>query len=375
MQSLYPIYIQNPNQEVIDSIATKLGLVGKATRPESNKQYLLEYKDSNAKLVYDPSGGTLAYESVPGVGDLPSFAKAEELARDLMASLGIPIESRQIKVISTQLSSIYENFASLHPTIAVHFLSQREESPILFSDVDHVRYGTEGNSLSPEITVEITGGNKITRLFHTSYAQRLGSTPVTMIDRTLDQAIEELKVYGGHIRSITEQGEQRSNFACADSKCNVYDATITKAYKGYAWNNSVGSLLYTEINDTTPRAFEYLLPVWIFEGTGKMGKSKTDESGKLIPNPDKSDNSQYYVETVKFVSTIPAFSKGSDANILEVKNYTLTIADSGKAKVSFETKYIFPTFKDSSFSYATPRNGIKYRLLVLFPDKTYCQDA
>jgi len=371
LQTLYPIYMQNPTVDTLDNIAIKLGIQAKATRPESNKEYYLEYIDPQSKLIYDPSEGSLSYESIPDAGELPSYTKAEELARSMLASLGISLKSEQAKVVSSSISSIYENFASVHPAIAVNFMDNSQNLPVVYSDIDFFSNTAEIDSLSPKITVLITGGGKITRIFYGTYAQYLGPNPITMNDRTLSQAVDELKTYGGHIRNIVQLEEQRTNFACADNVCGVHDATITKAYRGYNWGHGLSGLSYYEINDLSQRAFDYLLPVWIFEGTGMMDKARTDDSGKLIPNPDKTNNDQFYRQKVRFTSTIPGFTHINDVNLLELKNYTLESIDDHQAKVTFQTKYLFPTFSGASFAQAEPRNGMKYKLLVLFPDKTY----
>ncbi|PIR98742.1 hypothetical protein COT87_03105 [Candidatus Collierbacteria bacterium CG10_big_fil_rev_8_21_14_0_10_44_9] len=373
MQSIYPIYLQNPEINTLNDIATKLGIQAKSTYPDSQRKFNIEYVDPEAKLSYDSGAGngTLSFESKPGSGDLPTITQAEDIATTTLQSIDISMDSLKSSVVESSISSIYENFASVHKAIAVNYLQEKDGYPVVLGDVNFFNNTPSGATLSPAITVIITGGGKIARIQIANYGQYLGNDPVLVNSRPLNLAVEELKTYGGHIRNITELDGQRSYFACVNNKCDVHDATITSAKLSYYWNNSLPTLSYSEINDTTPRAFEYLLPVWVFEGTGKMNKSKTDESGKLIPNPDISDPDQYYEQSVKFIATIPAFSTTNDVNLLSARNYTLSKTENNTFKVTFDTLYHFPTFNTASFMNAEPRNGIKYKLLILFPDKTY----
>jgi hypothetical protein len=374
LQLLRPIYFQNPSIDTINQVATQLGIKAKATKADSNKLYYLEYTDPEAKLTYDPSGGTLYYDAKPTAGTLPTFAQAEEIVRSLALSLGWSLEGRELRMSPTGLSSIYDNFATNSQAIAVNVLRRYQNLPVVYSDVDHFidSYNLGAvNYLSPEITIILSGNGKISRLSHISYAQHLATDTVSVNNRTLQQAISELMTHGGHVRNLVELEGQRTYFGCADNSCRVYNATITKASQGYYWNNILSGLSFFEINDNNPRALDYLMPVWIFEGTGLIDKSITDESGRLKPNPDRSNPDEYYAQAVNFTSTIVAFDQTQDVNILRLEDYSLSHLAQEQAKVTFDVRYLFPSFPGESFAFVSPRFGVRYKLLILFPDNTY----
>lgn len=364
---LYPLYLQNPTLDNLGKMAQYLGIESPPIFPEPMLQYRVQYADTNKKFVYDPSSHTkLLYESLPADGTLPSFAQAKVIATTTLTGLGISLAGLTPTTAESAMASEFENLSVVHKVIAVTFVQAQDSYPIVMSDQDMLT-GDKTVS-SPAITVLIDGQSQVARISSLNFGQAIGPTPTSMHSRSLAVATADLQRYGGHIRHIQELGDSPTYFACADSNCNVYNATITQAKLGYYWNTDLPGFAYAEINDTQAHSFEYLVQVWIFEGTGTMDKSKTDETGKLLPNPNKSNPLEYVHLPVKFVATIPAFTQTSGVNLLGFRDYNLTKLANDQIKLTFSTVY---QFEGGGLTQAEPRNGIKYRLLILFPDKTY----
>lgn len=347
--AIYPLIFTNPSEAEVKTLSKKLGFNSDPTYPDPNFKHEYLWSENNRKLHIWPTGGIFKIDfekQATGSGTMLA-GQAENTAKIFARDLGFNISN---------FETTYPSFPGYQITgnLQVLFLRKFNGHRVYPNDMDIVYPGI--GAISSEMDAVVGSNLDVTKFHHATYGQSIDETPIIMNEKDLRDAIDELKLTGGAVRSLEEKNPQ-VGFSCLNNICRIKNPVVTLAYPVYYQNNLLPGFTYKNLDNTDPQPYDYLVPIWLFPGTGTV--TKTDGT-RTIEAP------------VEFTTAIPAFHKGNDKSIVRIKDFSLERETTGSAGISakFKVAYNFPK---TAFSDPQPRQGINYKAVVLYPDNTYTE--
>lgn len=343
---IYRINSSLPNLEQAKNIAVKFGFNGD---PEpSNEPGMFKWTDKTKSLVV--SNRAYMYVSAT-TGDLPTEEEAVVTATNFLKKVDLysPI------IYKTVVDRVWSDGGvplKNHPEynkalIRVRFLKQQSEIPIIYGDIE--------SENSADLIVVIGEGNKVYSVYDGSFGYLIDeANSIVENEKDVDSAVQEFKETGGAVRWIVPLAGKGWS---SSGKYEIKNAVVNKIYKAYYFDNLLGIDYRNDLGIIHNTG--YLLPIWIFVGTGNIYGS--DYSG----------------DQISFESMIYAIKESSEGmDIFKVQNLDLDkseVVPNSTASASFN--FIYNNLLPPQYRTYRPREGLKFKIEIIYPNKEIAETS
>lgn len=328
-----------PNLEQAKNIANKFGFTGNLEPANEPDQF--KWIDGTRSIVVDDR--TYTYIA-PTTGELPTEEEAAVTATNFLKDLNLYSPD----IYKTAIDRVWQDSGiplENHPNykdalIRVKFLKQKDDIPLIYGDLEAEN--------SADLAVVVGGENKVNNVSDRSFGYLINETDnISANEKDVRLAVEEFEDTGGAVRWITPiAGKGWSS----SGKYEIKNAVVDKIFKAYYFDNSLGTDYQNDLGLT--RNTGYLLPVWIFSGTGNIYGG--DYSG----------------DQIKFESMVYAIKRlDKEVSLFKVQSLDLDRDEvRSNSTVSASFNFVYDNLQAPQYRTYRPRQGLKFKIEVAYPN-------
>jgi len=405
---LYPLMFGNYSKEKAQSLAETFGVYAEPKTLDQYDKMLFTLLASDSGMVVGASrNGYTYYKKASQLGDIPDENAAKEAASSFLYKHGFTDKTAEIvgtrKIIfqNDENPNVRQNYHGDIPFDLNHrdqwgwiitYQTNIDGVPVI--DLNEIMFnhsvGFVSVTVGPHLEILSMTNSMDAYTFDKEH-------PLLMQRKGLDNAAKEVVQTGGlvlhmDIKLPPQQYQSRNNSLSGNVEgFEISNAVITKASLVYYMSTNTG-LKYTP--DLNKYKSGYLLPVWIFEGTGKISRGmlgNLDYSGletnfttavfafaepkhsiaevQASPSPTPSASTS----TLTSTESAPSLPE-SEHNLFSITQLTSS-ADVVATQSAITTSFSFGYTENESPIKVNiaPERGLKYTITVIYPNGDYMQ--
>lgn len=396
---LYPLMFGNYSKEAAQSLARSFGI---QTEPKTFDQYdkmLFSVLATDSGMVVGAGrGGYTYYKKATELGNAPDETAAKEAATSFLYQHGFT--NKTVEIVNTR-KVIFQNDEkpearkNIHGEIpldlnyrdqwgwVITFQTNLDGTPVI--DLNEIMFDRSMGFIS----VAVGPHAEILSMTNSMDAYSFDKEhPLLMRRKSLDEAASEVTQTGGLVLRMTPKIPPQQHSPLSRSLpgniegFEVSNAVITKASLIYYLSSNSGFKYTSDINKYKSG---YLIPVWIFEGTGTISRGmlgNLDYSGLETgfttavyafaePKPVVAEIQTSPSPTPTTPDPIIPAPESRVFSITQLTSSADVVATNSAITTSFSFGY---TENESPVKFAVaPERGLKYTITVIYPNGDYMQ--